>query len=144
VDIPVLARLGSKEVALGASTRLGHRMEDLLSRFIVEIGPLPRAWFNRFLPSSERLLGPFRNGAGGGGAGSPESPADVLGAASSEMLAKVKELVDAYLRDPLDYEVRVILEPGGGRPPALGEEPARLGMGVWLGERPAAPIACRL
>jgi predicted component of type VI protein secretion system len=144
VDIPVLTRLGSREVALGASTRLGHRMEDLLSRFIVEIGPLPRAWFNRFLPSSERLLGPYRSGGGGLPEGGRGDHAEALGAASSEMLARVKELIDAYLRDPLDYEVRIILEPDPGRPPALGEEPARLGMGIWLGARPAGQVACRL
>jgi predicted component of type VI protein secretion system len=146
VDIPVLTRLGSGEVALGASTRLGHRMEDLLSRFIVEIGPLPRAWFNRFLPSSDRLLGPYRKCGDGGGRsdGGLDNQADALGAASSAMLAKVKELIDAYLRDPFDYEVRIILEPDPGRPPALGEEPARLGMGIWLGERPAGQVACRL
>jgi type VI secretion system protein ImpH len=58
VEIPVPTRLGSGDTALGSTARLGERMEDMLSRFVVEIGPLPRAWFDRFLPSARRIPPP--------------------------------------------------------------------------------------
>lgn len=133
VEIPVLTRLGSAATVLGSSARLGERMEDMVSRFIVEIGPLPLAWFNRFLPSSSALVRQYREGNGGGSDG-----------ISSELLGLVKDLIDTYLRDPLDYQVRVLLEPASGKLPALGSEHSRLGMGAWLGDKPAGEIACRL
>jgi predicted component of type VI protein secretion system len=134
VEIPVPTRLGSPATALGATTRLGERMEDLLSRFVVEIGPLPPAWFNRFLPSSRALVAqysaaPDRNAA---------KPA-------SELLERVKDLIETYLRDPLDFQVKVLLENrGDAPPPTLGSEHARMGMGIWLGAKPAGEVACRL
>ena len=60
------------------------------------------------------------------------------------MLAQVRELIDAYLRDPLEYQVKVVLEPETDQVPVLGSENARMGMGVWLGEAPRAEIACKL
>lgn len=138
VDIPVQTRLGSSATVLGTSTRLGERMEDLLSRFTVQIGPLPRTWFNRFLPSSAGLVAQF-------GKGAPKDADDPdWDGISSALLGQVKSMVDAYLRDPLDYQVQVLLDPEPGRPPALGTEHARLGMGVWLGEKPMTEVACRL
>lgn len=134
VEIPVPTRLGSSATVLGSSLRLGDRMEDLLSRFTVEIGPLPRSWYNRFLPSSRALVAQY--GAKGADA------AD--GAVTSALLEQVRDLIDVYLRDPLDYEVKVLLEPERDSPPELGSEHARMGMGVWLGEKPAGEIACRL
>lgn len=140
VDIPVRTRLGSGETVLGSSARLGERMEDRVSRFTVEIGPLPRAWFDRFLPSSRGLIARYRAG------GSPSEPEAGTGpdGISSALLERIKEMIDAYLRDPLDYEVKVLLEPAPGQPPLLGSAHTRLGMGVWLGEKPSAEIACRL
>ena len=121
VEIPVKTRLGAPESILGRATRLGHHMEDRLSRFIVEIGPLPRPWFDRFLPAT--------TGPSGG---------------TSELPARIRALIDAYLRDPLDYQVKVILEPDADRPPRLGSAHARMGMGAWLGAEPAEEIACLL
>lgn len=132
VEIPVPTRLGSGATVLGTSARLGERMEDMLSRFIVEIGPLPRSWFNRFLPSSRALVAQYGNG---------REPGDDL---ASELLGQVRELIEAYLRDPLDYQVKVLLESQLDMPPALGSEHARLGMGAWLGAKPAGEVACRL
>lgn len=146
VDIPVLTRLGSTATVLGSSARLGERMEDLVSRFIVEIGPLPPSLFNRFLPSSTALVARYRDG----GAGSRTREAGAAGngygddGISSVVLDKVKDLIDAYLRDPLDYQVKVLLEPAPGKLPSLGSENTRLGMGVWLGNKPAGEIACKL
>lgn len=139
VEIPVRTRLGSGETVLGSSARLGESMEDRVSRFTVEIGPLPRGWFNRFLPSSRGLVARFRVG------GSTPEPDEGTGpdGISSALLGRIKEMIEAYLRDPLDYQVKVLLEPAPGHPPALGSAHSRLGMGVWLGEKPAGEIACR-
>jgi type VI secretion system protein ImpH len=142
VEIPVKARLGDAGVTLGRSTRLGETMQDRLSRFTVEIGPVPRDLFNRFLPNHEDTirdaLGRSRATAGSGEGAADEGPM------AGGLLAQVRELIDAYLRDPLDYQVKVILEPEADAVPALGSEHARMGMGIWLGERPRAEIACRL
>lgn len=126
VEIPVKARLGAGGVKLGQSIRLGDKMQDRLSRFTVEIGPLPRSLFNRFLPTAEETLRGTTEGPAGG------------------ILGQVRELIDAYLRDPLEYRVKVILEPEADEVPALGTDHARMGMGIWLGERPRGEIACRL
>jgi type VI secretion system protein ImpH len=135
VEIPVKTMLGNGLVTLGKSTRLGDRMQDRLSRFTVEIGPLPRAIFNRFLPSEaetlEATLGRGVKAAGGEGK-------------EAGLLEQVRELVEAYLRDPLDYQLKVILEPEADAVPVLGSPHARMGMGVWLGEKPVGEIACRL
>ncbi len=128
VDIPVPTRLGEGLVALGVSTRLGERMQDRLSRFTVEIGPMPCALFNSFLPLPDR----HRNDKG-----PTPDPA-------SELLQAVRNLVEAYLRDPLDYQIKVILEPDPAHAPVLGSADARMGMGVWLGAEPKGEIACRL
>lgn len=109
MDIPVHTRLGSSATVLGTSSRLGDRMEDVLSRFTVQIGPLPRAWFNRFLPSSKALVAQYAKGG---------HAADD-GEVSSSLLRAVKDLVDIYVRDPLDYQVQVLLDPEPGKPPAL-------------------------
>jgi type VI secretion system protein ImpH len=127
VDIPVVTRLGESQVGLGRSSRLGERMQDRLSRFTVEIGPLPRAVFNRFLPPPEASLQATRGQA-----------------AAAGLLAQVRELIDAYLRDPLEYQVKVVLEPEASQVPVLGSGHARMGMGIWLGEKPVEEIACRL
>jgi predicted component of type VI protein secretion system len=143
VDIPVPTRLGSGETLLGRSVRLGHRMEDLLSRFIVEIGPLARAGFERFLPAEDALLAPFRTVRAGRDGHDRQEGRD--GAEPVPALVdRVRDLVDAYLRDPLHYEVKVLLDPGRTPPAVLGSPDARLGMGLWLGTRPAGEIACRL
>ncbi|MEO7424894.1 MAG: type VI secretion system baseplate subunit TssG [Fibrobacteria bacterium] len=135
VEIPVKTRLGEARVTLGKSTRLGDRMQDRLSRFTVEIGPLPRKTFNRFLPPEKDLSGGFKEHVPGSAAGEK---------VQDDLLESVKELIDAYLRDPLDYQVKVILEPGPEETPVLGSAYARMGMGVWLGNRPLEEIACRL
>ena len=143
VDIPVKARLGDAKVNLGRSTRLGDRMQDRLSRFTVEIGPLSREVFNGFLPSE----GESRDAALGR-SGSAGSRGKATGTADAKalpgLLEQVREVIDAYLRDPLDYQVKVILEPEKNEIPVLGSKHARMGMGVWLGARPKAEIACRL
>ncbi|MEO6094147.1 MAG: type VI secretion system baseplate subunit TssG [Fibrobacteria bacterium] len=151
VDIPVKTELGSSLVRLGASTRLGDRMQDRISRFVVEIGPLPRSLFNRFLPSHTETLNATLGrpqAAGYAGDNGLRTSTGIDGGesltGSAELLPQVRELVDAYLRDPLDYQVKVILEPEEGRVPVLGSDHARMGMGVWLGDRPRAEIACRL
>ncbi|MDB5049603.1 MAG: hypothetical protein JWO30_2674 [Fibrobacteres bacterium] len=138
VEIPVKARLGDGLVTLGKSTRLGDRMQDRLSRFTVEIGPLPRSTFNSFLPSEREMLGDsLGRKRGEGAAAAPKG-------AETGLLSQVREIIDAYLRDPLDYQVKVILQPEQDEIPALGSEHARMGMGIWLGERPTGEIACRL
>ncbi len=157
VEIPVKAKLGEPLVTLGRSVRLGDRMQDRLSRFTVEIGPMPRALFNRFLPSPEDSLRAAADAAGtsrskGAAPAGAASKADGSSKADGEsdedqgkpLLHQVRELIDAYLRDPLDYQVKVILEPETDMVPVLGSEHARMGMGIWLGARPTGEIACRL
>jgi type VI secretion system protein ImpH len=48
------------------------------------------------------------------------------------------ELVTLLLRDPLDFDVRVLLEPGELEPWRLGGPPAPLGWFLWLGNADAA------
>lgn len=149
VAIPVKARLGESQVTLGRSVRLGDRMQDRLSRFTVEIGPLPRALFNRFLPSPEASLRAAASISDAGGSTSRMGAASQGGEEADEdrgvtLLDQVRELIDAYLRDPLDYQVKVILEPETDKVPVLGSEHARMGMGIWLGAVPTGEIACRL
>jgi type VI secretion system protein ImpH len=139
VDIPVKTKLGLGGTALGLSTRIGDRMLDRMSRFTVEIGPLERPLFNRFLPTIEAVTAAFHSPKNGGEA----KPGREAGA-RPDLLEQVRELIDAYLRDPIDYEVKVLLEPEAGVIPALGTEHARMGMGIWLGEAPAQEIACKL
>lgn len=122
VEIPVKASLGDASVKLGRSMRLGDRMQDRLSRFTVEIGPMPRSQFNRFLPPP------------------PEKRDASVG--RSALAEQVRELIDAYLRDPLEYRIKVILQPEEGRNPVLGSENSRMGMGIWLGDRPLGEVAC--
>ena len=134
--------LGGPQVRLGQTLRLGDRMQDRVSRFTVEIGPLPRSIFNGFLPSHEETLRKTLSRAKPDSARSEtEEEARVR---SGGLLAQVRELIDAYLRDPLEYQVKVILEPEADEVPVLGSEHARMGMGVWLGEKPVGEIACRL
>jgi type VI secretion system protein ImpH len=137
VEIPVKARLGDAMATLGKSTRLGEHMQDRLSRFIVEIGPLPRGLFNAFLPAEREILARTLGRKRGDGAA---SEAD----AQAGLLSQVREVIDAYLRDPLDYQIKVILEPERDETPVLGSGHARMGMGIWLGERPKGEIACKL
>jgi type VI secretion system protein ImpH len=139
-DIPVKTRLGEGLVKLGRSTRLGDRMQDRLSRFTVEIGPVPRSLFNQFLPAADEVL---RAASGRPGRGGREAPADdpVL---TGGLPSQVRELIDAYLRDPLEYQIKVILEPDTRETPTLGSEHARLGAGIWLGDHPKGEIACRV
>ncbi len=139
-EIPVKTRLGEGLVKLGRSTRLGDRMQDRLSRFTVEIGPVPRALFNRFLPPADEVL---RSASGRHARPSSESPGENTDLAGG-LPAQVRELVDAYLRDPLDYQLKVILEPDTRDLPTLGSDHARLGAGIWLGEQPKGEIACRV
>ena len=133
VEIPVKTRLGGSPLAkLGHSTRLGERMQDRLSRFTVEIGPLPPDLFNRFLPSPESVQR--------GGAGASAGDEATL---EGDLPAQVRELVDAYLRDPLDYQVKAILDPDLRNPPVLGGANARLGAGIWLGKNPRGEVSYR-
>jgi type VI secretion system protein ImpH len=143
VEIPVKAMLGGPQVRLGLTSRLGDRMQDRVSRFTVEIGPLPRSIFNSFLPSHEETIRKTlaRGKPGDATRSETEEEARVR---SGGLLAQVRELIDAYLRDPLEYQVKVILEPDADEVPVLGSEHARMGMGVWLGEKPVGEIACRL
>jgi len=140
MEIPAKTRLGEGMVTLGRSTRLGDRMQDRLSRFTVEIGPVPRALFNRFLPSAEAVSRAAwaRPVGSASPAGSEATPME------GGLPAQVRELIDAYLRDPLDYQIKVILEPDTREIPALGSEHARMGAGIWLGDRPKGEIACRV
>jgi len=48
------------------------------------------------------------------------------------------ELVTLLLRDPLDFDVRVLLEPGELEPWRLGGPPSPLGWFLWLGNADAA------
>src|SRR5690606_9246058 len=131
VERPLKAKLGAQTARLGKSIRLGDRMQDRLSRFTVEIGPTPRSLFNRLLPPMEDFQG----------AAAGEAPDKRV---SGRLTGQVRELIDAYLRDPLEYRIKVILEPEEGRAPALGCEHARMGMGIWLGEKPGGEVACML
>ncbi|MDB5104497.1 MAG: hypothetical protein JWP91_2186 [Fibrobacteres bacterium] len=142
VEIPVKASLGDPRIRLGASTRLGDRMQDRLSRFLVEIGPLPRSVFNAFLPSH----GETQRKALGRAKGPEPEDGDAVSSRTGEggLLPQVRDLVDAYLRDPLDYQIKVLLEPDADQAPVLGSEHARMGMGIWLGDRPKGEIACKL
>jgi type VI secretion system protein ImpH len=156
VEIPLKASLGQPQVRLGTTCRLGDRMQDRMSRFTVEIGPLPRPVFNSFLPTAEESLrgilgrtGKARPSANGSSARTdadrqdddPESGGNV---GKGGLLAQVREIIEAYLRDPLEYQVKVVLEPDADQVPVLGSEHARMGMGIWLGERPKGEIACKL
>lgn len=115
VEIPVKGQLGNSMTTLGKSFRLGDRMQDRVSRFTVVIGPMPPILFEEFLPN-------------GGGT----------------LLQQVRDLIDTYLRDPLEYQVKIILEPEKNVLPVLGSKHARMGSGVWLGQKPLGEIACRL
>ncbi len=150
VEIPVRARLGETEVRLGKSIRIGDRMQDRVSRFTVEIGPMQRNLFNRFLPNPESFITTITKDSHSIEPDSMEphskepNPATEDSEADQPLLNQVRELIDAYLRDPLDYQVKVILEPDTNEVPVLGSIHARMGMGVWLGARPLGEIACRL
>jgi type VI secretion system protein ImpH len=136
VEIPVKTCLGVAQVGLGKSTRLGDMMQDSQSRFTVEIGPVPRSLFNRFLPSTPDSLAPKKATESHSEGVQPED--------SVPLLAQVRELIDAYLRDPLDYQLKIILQPEAGQIPVLGSEHAKMGMGIWLGTSPAGEVSCRL
>jgi type VI secretion system protein ImpH len=140
MEIPVKTRLGEGLVKLGRSTRLGDRMQDRLSRFTVEIGPVPRSLFNRFLPAADEVL---RAAAGRSARRGPDDSAENTVLAGG-LPAQVRELIDAYLRDPLEYQIKVILEPDTREMPRLGSEHARMGAGIWLGDSPQGEIACRV
>jgi predicted component of type VI protein secretion system len=104
----------------------------------VEIGPVPRALFDQFLPAGARIGPP------------PSAPAeDVPGSRAAEpaaggLPARVRELIDAYLRDPLEYRIKAILAPDARETPVLGGEFCRIGAGLWLGETPRGEVACKL
>jgi type VI secretion system protein ImpH len=138
IEIPVKTSLGIAQVGLGRSTRLGDRMQDHVSRFTVELGPMPRALFNRFLPLPNLSTGKKAQPSQAGSDGNADDEEGVA------LLEQVRDLIDAYLRDPLDYQVKVILEPETDQVPVLGSDHARMGMGIWLGARPTGEIACRL
>ncbi len=125
VEIPVKANLGTSPVRLGISMRIGDLMLDQMSRFTVEIGPMPKSIFNRFVPKL------------------PGASDEELEENNTSLLVQVQEMIDAYLRDPLDYQIKIILDPSEQEAPVLGTPSARMGMGLWLGARPQEEIACR-
>ncbi len=137
VEIPVKTCLGQAQVGLGKSTRLGDMMQDCQSRFTVEIGPMPRSLFNRFLPAGPNVL----TSGEGDAAQSSSAESDEK---EIPLLAQVRELIDAYLRDPLEYQIKIILQPETGVVPVLGSVHAKMGMGVWLGVLPTGEVSCRL
>lgn len=49
-------------------------------------------------------------------------------------LSTLRQVVDLVVRDPLDFDVELVLAPGATPPLRLGQvEPARLGLDSWLG-----------
>jgi len=119
-DIPVTARLGAAGTTLGAGARMGQRMEDRISSFQVEIGPLPA---KDFLALQESLWGESSEGI--------------------PLWKQVRDLIEAFLRDPLFFEVRAFLAPGDVIAPGLGESSARLGGLSWVGPVPGGPVSLR-
>jgi type VI secretion system ImpH/TssG family protein len=112
VPIPIPAALGSLSTVLGDTMRLGETMEDRVGRFEIEIGPLPKQDLRRFLPSA---IAP-KNG----------ESVDF----SKGLAPQIHDLVAAYLRDPFDYGITVLvnqeIKSGLGSPEFL------LGMGTYL------------
>jgi type VI secretion system protein ImpH len=121
-DIPTPTRLGRAGAAggLGSGARLGERMEDRVSGFRVDIGPVPG---EEFLQMQESLW--TRNG---------DAP---------PLWKRVRDLIEVYLRDPLFFEVRVLLSSEGVPAPRLASGFLRLGGYTWLGETPKQDVALR-
>jgi type VI secretion system protein ImpH len=115
VPIPVPAALGSPMSTLGPSLRIGETMEDRMGRFEVEIGPLPAQDLHRFMPPGLRAT--------------TGKAVDF----SQGLAREVRELIDAYLRDPFDYGITVIIHPATTSKMGLGESESLLGMGTYLG-----------
>ncbi len=122
-DIPAMTCLGRPGNTLGAGARLGMRMEDRVFSFTVEIGPLPEAEFLAMQISLWRA----------GEAASGPAP----------LWERVRAMVDAYLRDPLFFEVRVLLASEVGAAPRLGSDSFRLGGYCWMGSAPRQTVSLR-
>ncbi len=123
-DIPTPTRLGQAEasaVGLGVGARLGERMEDRISSFGVDVGPVEKT---AFLDMQESLWGEIRG-------------------QTRPLWKRVRDLIDAFLRDPLFFEVRVLLSADDSQAPGLGSEAFRLGGYCWLGNTPTEPVALR-
>lgn len=115
VPIPVPAVLGSPTATLGPTLRIGETMEDRMGRFEIEIGPLPASDLQRFLPGGK----PSHTG----------KSVDF----SQGLASKVRSLIDAYLRDPFDYGMTVLIQPPATSKLGLGDSESLLGMGTYLG-----------
>ncbi len=117
VEIPAKTYLGVTRNKLGETVLLGEKMRDDASRFEIIIGPLPQNKFTRFVTHSSEER--------------------------SEIEKKVRALIDDFLLDSLDYQIRILLDTEGIESPSLGNVESRLGC-TWLGEnaREAISIAC--
>jgi len=114
VPIPVPATLGRPGTQLGSTLRIGQTMRDSLGRFEIEIGPLPAEDLNLFIPDD--------------GAKWSGKPIDF----SKGFPARIRDMVDNYLRDPFDYAVTVLVRPRPESRLGMGEAEFLLGMGTFL------------
>ncbi len=124
VEIPKVSRLGDKVATLG-SARLGKTMPDRASWFRVTIGPV----------SSETFASLRRPGW------EEQEPASA--ASGQPLWRQVRERIDAFLLDPLDYEVEVLLDATTSDAPTVGDSRTRLGAGAWLGDKPRESVTLR-
>jgi type VI secretion system protein ImpH len=115
VAIPVPAALGAPNTQIGMTLRIGESMEDRMGRFEIEIGPLPAAQLNRFLPKNRPVH--FAK------------PVDL----AQGLAQKIRDLIDAYLRDPFDYAMTILIDPPPHALLGIGDSETLLGMGTYLG-----------
>lgn len=124
VEIPKISRLGARDAALGTA-RLGRTMADRASWFRVTIGPVSGDIF-------DSLRRP-------GWEAQDKAPSSH----PSALWRRVRDRIDAFLLDPLDYEVEVILDATSTEAPRIGSTRHRLGAGAWLGNKPRESVVLR-
>ncbi|HBJ33808.1 MAG TPA: type VI secretion system baseplate subunit TssG [Planctomycetaceae bacterium] len=109
VDQETQSRLGIENDQLGVNAILGERIWTRQQRILIEVGPLGRADFNRFLPPSQT------------------NPADGY--------LRLRELVEVFVGSALQFDIRPILKIQQPVEIELSVQDvaSRLGIDSWLG-----------
>jgi len=102
-------RLSSENCYLGKDCTLGTSVMTRLNTFRIHVGPVASLKYFQLLLPTEALM------------------------------LRLREVVDLFNVDNLDYEVRVRVKPEAIPGLRLSEPAARLGWSTWIGERPDTP-----
>ncbi len=114
VSIPdnLCNRLGKQGATLGVDSYLGQETDDRMGKIRISISSLDPDTFHSFLPPT---------------IDEKSNPASI------NLYSKTKSLLEMYLSQPIEYDLKLVLKPEAIRTVVLGESPwSRLGLDSWM------------